>query len=264
MFKSVSKSIGMVLYLIAVQLLFSCIAVILKANLDPEWMSAAYSCLETDGVFSIEYFKMMFSLIMPALVFADIVIAAPLLIKACVSDKKPFHKIDLYWCVFILAFGIIVNYIVSTVVDLIPAGTVSTEYSGLMNLVFSGNPLVILSATGIAAPIIEEVIFRYYICNFYSKRSTAVFMSALLFGLAHMNLVQSSYAFVIGLLLAWLYVNTGNLLVPVLLHVAINLSSVIFEFVNSDTFVLSTVIASFAFVLCTLIKELRKSRCVEC
>lgn len=59
--------------------------------------------------------------------------------------------------------------------------------------------------SAIAAPIVEEIVFRGVVMQGlrpYGKRF-AIFGSALLFGLFHGNLVQSPYAFLVGLILGY-------------------------------------------------------------
>lgn len=76
----------------------------------------------------------------------------------------------------------------------------------------------------IIGPVMEEWIFRKQLidrCVQYGEKK-AVLFSAITFGLFHMNLFQLFYAFGIGLVFAYIYVRTRNLLYPVLLHVIVN------------------------------------------
>ena len=59
------------------------------------------------------------------------------------------------------------------------------------------------------------------------KPKTAVVISAILFALYHMNVVQGVYAFIIGLILGFLYLKTNTIWAPIAFHVCANLSSVI-------------------------------------
>jgi len=76
-------------------------------------------------------------------------------------------------------------------------------------------------------PLIEELYFRYFVCNVllkkYSSNKTIIF-SAILFTLGHLfadtGLVAVLFA---GLLLAYIYVRTKNLTLVVIIHYAINL-----------------------------------------
>ena len=79
------------------------------------------------------------------------------------------------------------------------------------------------------APIVEEYMFRRMcytpIRRFFGKMS-AIFISALFFGIFHGNIVQGIYAFVLGLILAYTYEVSNNVLWCVLGHMLANLCSV--------------------------------------
>ena len=76
----------------------------------------------------------------------------------------------------------------------------------------------------IAAPIIEELIFRKLLIDRISPfgEKTAIFASALAFGLVHGNFSQFFYAFAIGLLFGYIYVKTRNILYTIVLHMFVN------------------------------------------
>ena len=80
------------------------------------------------------------------------------------------------------------------------------------------------AAIGILAPIAEEVVFRGAILRklltLFGKQKhwIAIAVSAALFGLLHGNLPQFIHAFVIGLLLGWLYYRTDSIIPGILFH----------------------------------------------
>ncbi len=75
----------------------------------------------------------------------------------------------------------------------------------------------------------EELIYRGVLFRGYRKSSVwiAVLLTAFLFGMMHMNLNQFSYAFVLGVLFAFVREITGSILPTVLLHIYINGKSVV-------------------------------------
>lgn len=102
----------------------------------------------------------------------------------------------------------------------------------------------------VLAPISEElmdrgVVFEFAlraVCPAWNKRQgasnirvsglqfwSANLLQALSFGILHMNLVQTSYATAIGLILGAVYWRTGRLRYGMLLHLGVNLSSYILE-----------------------------------
>lgn len=110
-----------------------------------------------------------------------------------------------------------------------------TAENGLVTYAMDNNPLKIVVMV-ILAPVIEEYIFRKQILDRTRKygEKLAVFFSALTFALFHMNLFQFFYAFGLGWLFAYIYMRTGRLRYPVLIHSIVNfLGSVVAPFVLS-------------------------------
>jgi len=73
----------------------------------------------------------------------------------------------------------------------------------------------------VVAPIVEELIFRGLILQGFRRNYnalTAVFMSALLFALFHLNPWQFPATFVLGLLLGWIMLRTNNILLAIIGH----------------------------------------------
>ena len=73
----------------------------------------------------------------------------------------------------------------------------------------------------VVAPIVEELIFRGMILNGFRRNyhgAIAVFMSALLFSLFHLNPWQMPATFILGLLVGWLILRTNNIFVAIIGH----------------------------------------------
>ena len=74
---------------------------------------------------------------------------------------------------------------------------------------------------GVSA-VVEEVVFRFLLYNRLrrsgGRAAFGIVASAFLFGVYHGNIVQGLYAFVIGLLIALVYVRFDDFLAPVLFH----------------------------------------------
>lgn len=77
-------------------------------------------------------------------------------------------------------------------------------------------------AVCIFAPLVEELVFRGAILRSLlgslNKHWLAILISAILFALIHLNLAQMPHAFIIGLLLGWIYYRTGSILPGVAFH----------------------------------------------
>ncbi len=78
-------------------------------------------------------------------------------------------------------------------------------------------------------PVVEELLFRGAITKALLKQyspATAIVVSALIFGIIHINPAQIAGAFLIGLLLGWLYYKTASLIPVILVHVLNNSLSI--------------------------------------
>lgn len=86
-------------------------------------------------------------------------------------------------------------------------------------------------AAVILAPVVEEMLFRGILVPFFRDRGLrrlAIWGTAVLFGLAHFNKISFIPLTLFGVLLAWLYIRTGNLLVPMATHCLFNLTNFFF------------------------------------
>ena len=78
----------------------------------------------------------------------------------------------------------------------------------------------------IITPLAEELIFRYFLYNFisrYVKRAAvAIFLTAALFGIYHLNPVQILYGFLMGLPITYSYYREHTLSIPFVVHACAN------------------------------------------
>ena len=78
----------------------------------------------------------------------------------------------------------------------------------------------------IVGPIAEELLFREAIAGEMLRRGAnpwvAIVVSAIAFGVTHLNLAQGLYALPIGFLFGVIYYKTGNIILTSLLHIVNN------------------------------------------
>src|SRR5680860_971843 len=89
----------------------------------------------------------------------------------------------------------------------------------------------------VVAPIVEELIFRGLILQGFRRNYNsfiAVFMSALLFALFHLNPWQFPATFILGLLLGWVTIRTNSIILAILGH-SINNFMVLISLTYWDT-----------------------------
>ncbi len=79
---------------------------------------------------------------------------------------------------------------------------------------------------GVAAPVAEEIVFRGAVLRKLLSLKwgawPAIMLSAIVFGAVHGNAAQGVHAFLVGLLLGWLYVRTRSVLPSIVIHWANN------------------------------------------
>lgn len=92
--------------------------------------------------------------------------------------------------------------------------------------------LLNLFTMAVLPALLEEMIYRGYILRTLRPYGNwyAILVSALLFGLMHGNLRQIPFAFIVGLVLGFLYVSTNNIWIPIAVHFTNNAISVLMEY----------------------------------
>ncbi|MDR2600550.1 MAG: CPBP family intramembrane metalloprotease [Oscillospiraceae bacterium] len=123
------------------------------------------------------------------------------------------------------------NIIVSIILGFIDIDQFFPTYIEVADILGSGTLLMQILSIGILAPIMEEVLSRGIILNRllqWMPKWIAILVSAALFAVIHFNLLQSLYAFVIGVAFAFVYLRYRNLWIPIIGHIAFNTTSIIF------------------------------------
>lgn len=94
--------------------------------------------------------------------------------------------------------------------------------------------LVILA---VIPAICEELVYRGIVFNGLRKFGTcaAVFLSALLFALAHGSAMQFFYQFILGLVLAALVAKTGSIVVSMVAHFVNNATVIVVNYISLNT-----------------------------
>jgi membrane protease YdiL (CAAX protease family) len=99
---------------------------------------------------------------------------------------------------------------------------------GLQRSSLQGDMIGLLVPVVIVAPLAEEMFFRGLLLRGYLERysrATAIWGSAVLFALFHLNPWQGIIALPLGVAYAWLVVRTGSLLPSMLSHAMVNFSN---------------------------------------
>lgn len=135
--------------------------------------------------------------------------------------------------VFALSVNVIIE-ILLTLASMLPSFSGFFESYEALSVMFTGGSFIVsLIAIGVVGPIFEEILFRGLVFGELRKIMRvrpAILIQALLFGIYHMNVIQGSYAILIGLLLGFVYYRSNSMIAPTIVHIVINSSSVILSY----------------------------------
>ena len=147
-------------------------------------------------------------------------------IKKCLKEIKIENLLNAYGIGLTAATGI------SLFVSILPIDNIIGSYETTSELLLNGDFIYLFVVLGIIVPLTEEIIYRGLIYNRVKKYldvNKAILISSLLFGIFHFNLMQGVYAFIIGIIMGYLYHKYNSILAPVALHMAVNQLTVIFN-----------------------------------
>lgn len=135
------------------------------------------------------------------------------------------------FCAFLVAeafmyAGNLIGNIIGSVIALIPK---ASNVNPLLNLLGQSSLIQTVLVIAIAAPIAEELIFRKALMDKLGRYGdkTAIVVSAVAFSLFHGNIIQFIYAFLVGLVLGYVYRKSGNILYSIILHILINFNGTV-------------------------------------
>lgn len=171
-------------------------------------------------------------------------------------DKKEgsCEKKSSYVWVALLGIGACV--VLNVIISISGLPNLSKTYQELSELIYTGNFWLELVTAGMIVPIAEELIFRgimFKRLKAVAGIAWAVTISSVVFGIMHGNLVQFTYAAVLGAVLCLVYVRCKNILAPILLHMSANTISVLLSDCKPVAELMESPIISLLFIFVCLI-----------
>ena len=154
-------------------------------------------------------------------------------------NHKP--KIKTLVVTLVLTFAVII--VTEPLASLIP---MPDSMKDLFETMFRPTIPAFLTAV-IAAPILEELIFRGIILEGFLKNYSpvkSILLVSLLFGIAHLNIWQFIGAFVIGAFISWIYWKTRSIVLSIAVHMMNNLIGYLAMLFSSES-VSDTTISDF-------------------
>ena len=135
-----------------------------------------------------------------------------------------------------VSFGASFNLVVLGVLSFLPIPEDLAQQDMLNNLFGAPLPVMIVNIALMAA-LTEEIVLRGIIQRRLMKMmkvSGAVILQAFIFGLMHFSPVQSSYAFVLGIIIGLVYYWHDSIWLPITIHFVFNATSVLLSHFAGD------------------------------
>lgn len=167
-----------------------------------------------------------------------------------VRKKIPFLTgASVVFAGFLLCLGI--NVATSYWVSILEALGMNTEAVGLPEPKGIFETIAWIFTMSVMPAIVEEFAFRVVVLGSLRRYSDtfAIFASAALFGLVHGNFVQIPFAFMVGLVFAYITINTGSVIPAMIIHFLNNFNSCVMMLIAKNLPSYLQVIVSYGIIL---------------
>jgi membrane protease YdiL (CAAX protease family) len=168
------------------------------------------------------------------------VITIPCFLRMIKKDNLQPEKPDfsVVKCAFAVVMSVAVAVALNNILLLANIAEFSESYQESAEMLYSPSFPVQILCLGIIYPIMEELLFRGLIFRRVRQNTSAfnaVISSALFFGIYHGNSVQMIYGALSGVMLAYLCEKSGSVKVPIIAHMAMNMTAVILTELDAFT-----------------------------
>ncbi len=167
-------------------------------------------------------------LVLPEIILLLPSVAYLVFLRRDALENTGYQKVSFFTTSMTVLFTFCMIPVV-TLINLISSLFVENNVDDTLGYTVQSNPWIVnLILIALVPAVVEEFIFRGLIFGAYKKRNplVAAILSALLFGLIHMNINQFTYAFVIGIIFAFLTYVTGSIIPSTIAHFVVNGTSV--------------------------------------
>ncbi len=145
------------------------------------------------------------------------------------DDRKPKQHLNgrsfAYAALIIIAFRVMFdNSLTLWIIDIPVPDFINEAFEKLF-----ASPIILILSVTVIAPIYEEILFRGILLKGMAKKinpTIALVASALLFAIMHMNIPQGINAFLLGLVIGFIYLRTGSIYLSIFAHFINNLLAI--------------------------------------
>ncbi len=235
------------------------IAIFYKISTNIEYaekLNNALNSYKSQGNEIIEDFLNIINEVTPeALFITGILVTIPLVIYFIIKKQNPYKKIKIQKIGFLFGIAVIGNIIISLLLNILPQNLIN-DHSQATGYIEEIPFIPLLISVGIIGPVIEEIFFRYLMMKKVDNKYIAIILPAFLFGVAHGNIVQGTYAFLTGVVFGYIYFKTKNLSYSTIMHVTLNSSSAFAVYLpKTISIILAIIIVSYTFGYLIIMKK---------
>lgn len=144
--------------------------------------------------------------------------------KKSIREQLCFHKVSLSNVFWLILFTICITPAINFVNAISRMFSVAAINDTMLNITQNNSYLFALFCVAFVPCVMEEIVYRGLFYQGYRRVNPlgAAFLSAFLFGILHGNLNQFCYAFVMGIIFAFVIEATDSLLSTMIIHFIMN------------------------------------------
>ena len=185
------------------------------------WLGIQLTVMIPFAIYAATAKKEMTEILAPSLFVSNALVILVLWFMRYYKIRELFQKVPIKVLVLSLVLGFCALYAIDILSLPFNLPDIMGDLFNYMAHTFWG-----FLAIAIIGPIAEEVMMRRVILTEIAqstgKQWLGILISAALFAIIHGNPIQIFFALPAGILLGWLYCKTGNLLVPICVHIMNN------------------------------------------
>lgn len=150
-----------------------------------------------------------------------------LIVRRMPTAERRDQKVPLSWLAKVFVAGYAIATLAHLATSALNGAAGAADPTESISAVVGTGTIAGMMIPVLLAPVVEELIFRRLLIERllpYGER-VAVVVSAVAFGLYHLNLSQAAFATACGLMFGYVYVKTGRLRYTLVMHMLVNLLS---------------------------------------
>ncbi len=175
--------------------------------------------------------------------------------REAVIKLRPIQFIVVFFiCTAVMYITNFFSVLLTFIISLLKGGNF-LDLNPLADVLVDSNLVFRILYAAIAAPIVEEIIFRKLLLNKLRRYGDlpAIILSAAAFGLFHMNVAQMFYATALGIIFAYVAIRTNTIRYNILLHILVNsMGVVIAPFATQQNIAFSLILVVWVFTCIAL------------